>query len=451
MSVETLPERTIEKGRLLVNRIVCGHALEVLQTFPDRRVDMVFTSPPYWGLRDYRTRPQVWDGNPRCPHEWIQELDHWHSDRGTNHRKEVFDDRFQSRGTASAFCPLCGAWRGSLGLEPSLDLYIHHLGAIFDEIRRVLKPSGTCWVNLGDTYASNQVAARKQDPVERRRNDRDRTSDGPVPRPKSLCLIPARFSLEMLSRGWILRNRLIWHKPNAMPSSAKDRFTVDFEEVFFFVRERSYYFETQYEPYRTALNRWGGPTTKPDAKTKGAASAVKDRPGRPRRPNPEGRQKRSVWSIPTEPFPEAHFAVYPPPLLEAPILAGCPERVCAKCGIPHRRAYEGKISSAFNLRVRDVQQDRIKHTDRKASPQEVEEYHEDRYAGTGRRFAGWRAGCACDEGTEPGIVLDPFMGAGTTALAALDLGRRFVGIELNQEYVEMANRRIRDCPGLRLE
>jgi DNA modification methylase len=173
-----------------------GDAVSVLRSrIGDACIDCVVTSPPYWQLRDYRVS-------------------------------------------------------GQLGLEPTLEEYINRLCSVFDEIRRVLKPGGTCWVNLGDTYASNgmcnngfnerwhgkQYAHNKQGLTDRQRPCRPKAK---VPR-KSLCLIPFRFALEMVHRGWVLRNVIIWHKPNCMPCSATDRFTIDFEYLFFFTKSPTY-------------------------------------------------------------------------------------------------------------------------------------------------------------------------------------------------------------------
>ena len=144
---------------------------------------------------------------------------------------------------------------------------------------------------------------------------------------KCLCLVPERFSIEMVDRGWILRNTIIWHKPNQMPQSATDRFTVDFEKIFFFTKSSTgYYFEQQLEPYTKPLDRWGGTDLEPDGKSEwdegtGQTSYRK----RNMRPNPDGKNMRTVWSINTEPNSEAHFATYPQRLVERMIKAGCPE------------------------------------------------------------------------------------------------------------------------------
>lgn len=227
-----------------------------------------------------------------------------------------------------------------LGLEETVDEYIDNLCNVFNEVARVLKSEGTCWVNMGDSYGKD----------------------------KGLIGIPFRFTLEMINRGWILRNSIIWHKPSCIPSSVKDRFTVDFEYLFFFARGKNYYFEQQLEPYRgkenTFSNKWSGKdTTNTGAQnplsTKARIIESMKKSG--------GRNKRCVWSINTARFKEAHFAVFPEELIETPIKAGCPV---------------------------------------------------------------------------DGTVLDPFFGAGTTGLVAVKQGKDYIGIELNEEYIEIAKARI---------
>ncbi len=285
------------------NTIICGSAKEVLQTMPDKSINCCISSPPYWALRDY----------------------------GVD---------------------------GQLGLEKTFEEYIDKLCNIYDEVKRVLRDDGTCWVNLGDTY--NNVSPGGRDI--NRWPKQSRNDHSPADKPlaaevqiKSLCLIPQRFAIEMVNRGWILRNVIIWHKPNPMPSSAKDRFTVDFEYVYFFVKQKKYFFEPQYEPYLTESNaerpRMGqGNQTKYKQKRAegmgGAGTSWKGHSGNLKADgtnigNPAlGRNKRTVWTIPTQAFSEAHFATFPEKLVEPMILAGCPKEVCSKCGEGRRKVYE---------------------------------------------------------------------------------------------------------------
>ena len=152
MSMELKEKRKMKK--LDLNKIYKGNCLDVLKTFPDESVDMCITSPPYWGLRAYGTNPIIWDDDGLCEHEWGDDL--LHPTRGN--RGEAVESRHESAGikqplvTDSNLCSKCGAWRGELGLEPDFNLFIKHLCDIFDEVKRVLKPHGSCWVNLGDTY-----------------------------------------------------------------------------------------------------------------------------------------------------------------------------------------------------------------------------------------------------------------------------------------------------------
>ena len=298
-----------------VNKIYTGNCLEELKKLPNESVDMCMTSPPYWALRDYGVE-------------------------------------------------------GQLGLEPTFQEYINKLCDIFDEVKRVLKKEGTCWVNVGDTYGTQGGQNRKTD-KDYSKYDSIKLKNREIgsvllKEPnmhKNLCNIPARFSIEMQNRGWILRNEIIWHKPNCMPSSAKDRFTVDFEKVFFFVKNKKYWFEQQIEG-NAVYTRKG--TGKPLHGVIGEGRNDRDRFANDI--TTVGRNKRAVWTITTKPFKEAHFATYPEALIETPIKAGCPVG---------------------------------------------------------------------------GVVLDPFFGAGTTGVVAKKLGRDFIGIELNPEYVRIAESRIK--------
>lgn len=294
---------------MINNKIYCGDCLKTLKSFPAESIDCVITSPPYWALRDYGVS-------------------------------------------------------GQLGLEKTFQEYINKLCDIFDEVKRVLKKSGTCWVNIGDTYSATRWSNSAGTSFMAKNNKNDiygnviEKNSGLSD--KCLCQIPSRFAIEMVNRGWILRNELIWNKPNCMPSSAKDRFTVDFEKIFFFVKNKKYYFETQKEKRAAKVIE---PRMIREEKRKiyngkyPKAGVVRSM----------SRNKRCVWRIPTRPFKESHFAVFPEELIITPIKSGCPIG---------------------------------------------------------------------------GVVLDPFMGSGTTGLVAKKLNRKYVGIELNHEYIKIAENRI---------
>jgi site-specific DNA-methyltransferase (adenine-specific) len=312
--------KTLEE---IKNTIIQGDCLEKLKEFPDESVDCVITSPPYWALRDYGVE-------------------------------------------------------GQLGLEPTFQEYITKLCDIFDEVKRVLKKEGTCWVNIGDTYGGSGAGTWQNKPADAKSKEIYTLPYGKsscskmrgTPQDKCLLQIPSRFAIEMTNRGWILRNEIIWYKPNCMPSSADDRFTVDFEKVFFFVKNKKYWFEQQLDEYSVNSDMAYRKTLRC-----GRKYGVK-RPYQDNQPlsynntplNTEGKNKRCIWKVETHPFAEAHFATFPEKLIMPMIKAGCPEK---------------------------------------------------------------------------GIVLDPFMGAGTTAKVAKDFNRNYIGIELNPEYIEIANKRLR--------
>ena len=332
-----------------------GDALKVLKSMPNESIDCVITSPPYWGLRDYGVK-------------------------------------------------------GQIGLESSVEEYIEKLCDIFDEVKRVLRPKGTCWVVIGDTYSGTN-------------NKTSKLSE------KCLVQVPARFSIEMCNRGWILRNEIIWHKPNAMPHSVKDRFSVDFEKVFFFTKSPKYYFEQQLEPYRSdekyfykSINKGNGEFSKNAYISGPLTSEERDwfRLG--------GRNKRSVWSIPFQPYKGSHFAVFPPDLIETPIQSGCPKFVCTQCGEPREKIYQEGSGIALPKQMRDSQKGKTRRNDM-------------HYPDKGKSFLGYTR-CECNADYERGIVLDPFFGAGTTAIVANRLNRNWVGIEISEKYIDLAKKRL---------
>lgn len=362
------------------NKILHGDCIEEMKKIPNENIDMCMTSPPYWALRDYGVK-------------------------------------------------------GQLGLEENFDKYIEKLCDVFDEVKRVLKKEGTCWVNLGDTYYTksgnaflndnlNSNARIKQLGLNRANSLRGKG----LLASKNLTLVPFRFAIEMQNRGWIIRNVIIWHKPNVMPSSVKDRFTVDFEYLFFFSKNKKYYFETQREPHKNSSikrtnGKWNG-HREPNSSYSGMNIKTMC--------HPQGRNKRTVWEICPKPFKEAHFAVYPEELCETPIKAGCPEFVCVKCGKPKVKVYE-KIGEKKVPPIGGVKKaggNNLTYSGR--DTQNI--YDEGKYKPT----------CDCDAEFISGIVLDPFFGAGTTGLVALKQNKKFIGIELNKEYIKIAEKRLQE-------
>ena len=391
------------------NKIICGDCLDVLKTLPSESVDCIMTSPPYWTLRDY----------------------------GVD---------------------------GQLGLESTFQEYLTKLCNIFDEVKRVLKNTGTCWVNLGDVYASTemrnegfnerwhgkQFLSNKQGDTDRQRPKRPKTQ---LPK-KSLCQLPSRFAIEMTNRGWILRNRIIWHKPNCMSSSIKDRFTVDYEDLFFFTKSKKYYFETQYEPWvnnqhdiKRAQNkdlRYNGKHKEGYDKNSREDHLSSQATGQPIGNPVQGRNKRCVWKIPTNGFKEAHFAVFPENLVETPIKAGCPQYICKKCGKPREKIIETEF-----VPQPDISPERNKRGVY-GKPMDKSNRWQGTPRGTTKATTKGYTDCGCNAGFRPGIVLDPFSGAGTVAVVARKLLRDSLGIDLNHEYCKMARKRIAVMP-LRLD
>jgi len=472
-----------------INKIIHGDALSVLKKSPANFVDMVMTSPPYWGLRNYGASAcRIWDGNPECRHEWVESKVYYskpHHGIGSKTMAipSVTMDALKSKTPQSMFCRKCGAWYGQLGLEPSPDMYVNHLMQIFREIKRVLKPTGSFYLNMGDTYAGSNCGSH--DRTNKSKNFTNRKqyrvkyekaapqAHTKIPR-KSLSMIPERVALAMIEDGWILRNKIIWHKPNPMPSSVKDRLTNTWEYLFHFVKNQKYYYDLDAirEPHKTASiertkRKWDGhrePGTSwqgmdiskmchPKGKNPGdfvkhdiAVGRIGNfsytDPLHTKAYNPDGKNPGDVFEITTKPFPEAHFAVYPEELCVKPIKSSCPEWVCKKCGKPKRKVViTGGYEDAFNIRVRDAQRGKMKHNDRKASQQEIANYNEREYTSK-VKVRVIAEGCNCNAGFEPGIVLDPFCGAGTTCVVAKKLGRRFIGIEINEKYCEMARERL---------
>lgn len=271
--------------------------------------------------------------------------------------------------------------KGQLGMEPNVADWVADLRAVMREVARVLTPTGGAWINLGDSFS--------------------RHSRYGVP-PKGLLLAPERLLLALAQDGWLVRNKVIWHKTNNMPSSVGDRLTLTYELVYFLVRQRSYFFDLDAirEPHRTttATKRkaelarqqpdWAGPL----ATTRGGLrSGMVGHPG--------GKNPGDCWYIPTRGFRGAHFAVFPPELVRRPILATCPAVVCTACG-------QGQKVSAGTLP------------------------------------------CNCKAPARRGLVLDPFFGTGTVGLVAQELERDYLGIELNPDFARMAAERLELTPRL---
>jgi DNA modification methylase len=357
------------------SRIVCGDALEELRRLPAGIAASCVTSPPYWGLRDYGTGR--WEGGS-------SECDHLMPRQINRHRKgDKNATNLGSNPTIWKECGRCGARRVDLqlGLEETPDLYVERLVEIFREVRRVLLPSGTLWLVLGDSYASGQGTcynpgggegslgkARKEAGAE----PLDRGNVSALARaglkPKDLVGFPWRVAFALQRDGWWLRSDIVWVKTNPMPESVKDRPTRSHEYIFLLSRAERYYYDHAAirEPHESD-HLQGNKSRTYAARDPLHAASHKLRPRGYQQFHPAGRNRRDVWFCATCGYRGAHFAVFPEELIEPIVLA----------------------SSAL-----------------------------------------------------ADLVLDPFLGSGTVAAVAKRLGRRYIGIELNAQYAAMAEKRV---------
>jgi DNA modification methylase len=306
-----------------------GDALDILTAMPDASADCIVTSPPYWAKRDYGVT-------------------------------------------------------GQYGHEPDPAAYTATLRTVFDQARRVLVDDGTCWLNLGDSYSAGSGTPHGIHAyVGQALTGRQVAGMGT----KNLLGLPWRVALALQDDGWIIRNAIVWHKPNAMPESVRDRLNCRHELIFLLVKSRHYWFDL--DPIRTPHSvqpatrrpgdrqRNGSRPSQPGARsakygphTRQVIGARRFGTDRGNRRHPNGRNPGDVWSIPTRPYRGPHFAAFPPEIPTRCIKAGC------KPG---------------------------------------------------------------------GMVLDPFCGTGTTGIAALTLGRRFTGIDLSPEFAAIAAERLRQA------
>ena len=380
-------------------KILQGDCIESLKKLKDESVNTCITSPPYWGLRDYNGEEK------------------------------------------------------QLGLEDTPEEFVDNLVKVFKEVKRVLRDDGTVWLNLGDTYSSHKdckstpqsLAKGMQSEVAHviekgksvSRNTKKLKAAGL--KNKDLIGIPWRVALALQQDGWYLRQDIIWHKPNPMPESVKDRCTKAHEYIFLLSKQAKYYFDNEAikedavragkipkgKKYSSELadDKIGGKHTR---------ETLNEKPVAPKR------NKRSVWTVTTKPFKGAHFATFPMDLIEPCVLAGCPEKICVDCGEPYKRVMQ---------KPKQLEVDRNKRSgldDRKVGGV-LDKYNRENPP----IDLGVQKQCDCETNeTKAGTVLDPFAGSGTTGIVAANHARNSVLLELNEEYIKIAKKRIKEQAGM---
>jgi DNA modification methylase len=462
-----MSERAPAAGVLTGERQWCveqGHVLDALRDLPDACVQTVVTSPPYWGLRAYKTEPQVWGGVEDCEHEWTATTSPGNTlrngqgattlgEHGIDGRSPYLDGLYaESQRPGGAICARCGAWRGELGSEPTIELYVEHLVAVFRAVRRVLHPDGVLLLNLGDSYAgsgkgpSNSLQRPASSGIHNAllATGTAPTEWLPIPirlKEKDLWGIPWRVVLALQADGWWWRSTIAWCKLAPMPESVRDRPTSAWEPIFLLAKSDRYYWDGDAIREPHAEKSFSVSTT--PRKGDGTESAgekfnlwLEEHDGRLL--NPLGANARNWWALGPEPFPKAHFATFPTEIPRRAILAGSSERgCCPRCGAPWRRVVERRFKPQADVA------DSPALYKSAAGLDESNGWAEFPRGTTSVETLGWKPGCACAAGEPVGcVVLDPFAGAGTTGVVALRHGRRFIGIELNPDYVTMAERRI---------
>jgi DNA modification methylase len=373
-----LPDRSVTT----LDTVHCMDALTLLRALPDNYVNCIVTSPPYYSLRDYQVP-------------------------------------------------------GQIGLEDTMQAYIVRLVAVFREARRVLRDDGVAWVNMGDTYAASRGNGASGVGEKQATNSGSLLGKLTPPaglKPKDLMGIPWRLAFALQDDGWYLRQDIIWHKPNPMPESVTDRCTKSHEYGFLLSKSPRYWMDMD------AIR---------EPNTNGTIQRLNSGPVQAIAENPKtqhyridgrkdgyseaaGRNKRSVWTVATEPTPFSHYATFPQALITPMIQAGCPAQVCSVCGAPYERVTE------------------VTHSNYKTSSYAVQAAGSAISGGIGKNFPettrqtiGFRPTCDhTDAPTRPGIVLDMFGGSGTTGLVAMRLGRHYIMSDLSPEYVTIARQRL---------
>lgn len=344
------------------NRILVGDVRDQLAAIESASVDCIITSPPYFQLRNYGIDAQI-------------------------------------------------------GLESSVGKWVDELRLVFAGLVRVLKPTGSLWLNLGDTYSRHGKFGAAA---------------------KSLLLGPERLLLALSEDGWIVRNKVIWAKTNPMPHAVRDRLSNSYDVVYFLTRGQTYFFDLDAIrlPHRSVPRVRPGrtyppaPASAPLWRQKGGGNrGLVAQKARGAAGHPLGKNPGDVWHLASASFRGAHFATFPPALVERALRATCPELICNRCGSP----FERRPGRRFQ---------RVTWRDRRPLRSEPRVL---RYRATYtvvRELGPVLPACQCQSGAHPGLVLDPFFGAGTVGLVAERHGRSWIGIEINPSYAHLAEDRI---------
>jgi len=419
-------------------QIINGNALDELKKLPSESVNCIITSPPYYGLRSYKGADTIWDGNPKCEHEWSinisERVDYTGFERnrsGLNKMAEKIDGHERHATTDippidknSVYCSKCGAWKGQLGLEPTYQMYLDHLLMITAELKRVLKETGTLFWNMGDSYAGkmgkrqgwndNKLTYTREEALENGTSFYLNADYGNIPN-KSLMMLPERFAIGMIEQGWILRNKIIWYKRNGMPSSVKDRFSNKWEYIFFFVKSRKYFFDL--DAVRKPLKESSIKRISQNVQLQFNMGKVHDFPD-------DNMNMKNILIHMKQKYEQNN-----------PVGAN-PGNVIDTPAVRYKSWYSNAGHKYTHERKYDPNADGGDFLDIPTRPH------------TFAHFAVYpetliepliKAGCP-----EGGTVLDPFAGSGTTGIVAERLGRNSILIEISSDYIAIIKERTKN-------
>jgi DNA modification methylase len=450
-----------------------GDIFDVIKTIPDKSIHCVITSPPYWGLRDYGTAN--WEGgDPNCDHS---------TPRSRGDDIKPGDKQGTSKGSRpnkQHICS-CGAIRvdNQIGLENTPEEYVEKLVKVFREVRRVLRDDGTLWLNLGDCFAGSGKAGNN--PEYQKKHTQFGTIErkerlGKVVSAKSIGLknkdivcIPWMVAIALRNDGWYLRSGMPWLKNSVMPEPVTDRPASSVEYFFLLSKSQHYYYDSH------AIKKKGviiaGTKAAKGSEDRFNTKKVNSRPPEYKEYDGIRNRRNSDWfmqslkdiingvngtllhnedDVPVaifcnpHPYKEAHFATYSPELIRPMIIASTSQKgCCPKCGSPWERI----VLKPEMINVESSGVDRYGNGQTGVHRKVGQKYQDWRVQNPNKTI-GWEPTCSCGiEETIPCVVLDPFSGSGTTGAVAVELGRMYIGVELNPEYCKLGENRIKEHLG----